>query len=207
MPRRGSKHIDATNLQIGQDGVVTMANTGEALLERRDIQSVDGPQFKSLADELAFMEEPVTVLVHGSSEKNAEQIVEVGVTRRGKTVTSCVARVYGPAERDFTAALTPEESQLYALLRELCENAAGPDEGLGWVDLAAWRDAYRKFVIMHSDDEKVRQTGGQVRRLNETEKKRWQRCGTALRDKGRVMENERNQVIIVEGTSGTFAGH
>lgn len=77
MPRKN--RIDATDLQIGQPGVVTMPLAGVATLERPDIQPVDGPQFKSLAEELAFMEEPVTVVVMGSSDKNAEPVVEVGV--------------------------------------------------------------------------------------------------------------------------------
>lgn len=135
------------------------------------------------------------------------QVVEVGVTRRGKTVTSCVARVYGPAERDFgETAMTPEESQMYALLRQLCEDAAGPDGELGWVNVSAWRDAYRKFVIMHGGPNDVVVDGTCRTSLSEAERKRWQRCGTGLRDKGWVVENNKNQVVTRDGTNGTFTG-
>lgn len=53
---------------------------------REDIQVVhqkaDGPEFKAKADMLKFMEEPVTVYVHRTTDRNADVIVEVGVNGR-----------------------------------------------------------------------------------------------------------------------------
>ena len=102
--------------------------------------------------------------------------------------------------------MTPEESQMYALLRQLCEDAAGPDGELGWVNVSAWRDAYRKFVIMHGGSNDVVVDGTCRTSLSEAERKRWQRCGTGLRDKGWVVENNKNQVVTRDGTNGTFTG-
>lgn len=74
MPRR---KIEAAEEQVGQPGIVTMPSDGEARLERPEIVPVDGPDWKAKAELLAFMEEPVTVVVHTSTDKNASQIVEV----------------------------------------------------------------------------------------------------------------------------------
>lgn len=77
-----NKTVDATDHQIGQDSVVTMAATGEPELVRDAIQVVDGPNWKNKADNLAFAEEPVTVTVHPTSDKYASQIVSTAVQGR-----------------------------------------------------------------------------------------------------------------------------
>lgn len=74
--------IDASEVTIGQPGVVTMPSNGPAELEKPDIQIVSGPEWKSLAEELAFNEELVEVVVHTTSEKGAEPIVPVWVNGR-----------------------------------------------------------------------------------------------------------------------------
>lgn len=78
------KIIDATDNQIGQEGIVTLSSTGDAkdALEKPEIQVVDGPEWKDKAALLAFMEEPVTVVVHTSSDKYAVQIPEIWVDGR-----------------------------------------------------------------------------------------------------------------------------
>lgn len=81
---RGRKAIDAGEHQIGQDGIVNMSTIGEAALARPDIEVVDGPEWKDRAAELAFMEERVDVVVHESSDKQAEPIVEVWVNGRAQ---------------------------------------------------------------------------------------------------------------------------
>ena len=80
---RNKKAIDATDYQIGQSGVATMPAEGEARIEETDIQIVDGPKAMKKAEALAFMEELVTVVVHHSTDENAEQLVPIHVN--GKT--------------------------------------------------------------------------------------------------------------------------
>lgn len=77
MARAQRKKVDATDHQIGQDGIVNMSTIGEAVLDKPDIEIVDGPQWKDRAAELAFMEERVEVMVHESSNENEEDIVSV----------------------------------------------------------------------------------------------------------------------------------
>jgi hypothetical protein len=74
--------IDAATEQVGQPGVVTMASTGDAVLDKPEIQPVSGPDWKDKAALLAFMEEPVTVVVHTSSDKYAVVIPEIWVDGR-----------------------------------------------------------------------------------------------------------------------------
>lgn len=78
------KKLDATSVNVGQagEGVVTMSPTGDAMLDKPDIQIVSGPKWKSLAEELAFMEELVEVVVQTTGEKGAEPIVPVWVNGR-----------------------------------------------------------------------------------------------------------------------------
>lgn len=78
------KSIDATDQKIGQEGIVTLSPTGDAKdsLDKPVIQVVDGPLWKEKAAMLAFMEEPVTVVVHTSPDKYAVQIPEVWVDGR-----------------------------------------------------------------------------------------------------------------------------
>lgn len=71
------KEMDTTDFQVGQPGIVDVPSTGDAMLIKPDIKPVDGPEWKEKAAMLAFMEEPVEVVVHTSTDKNAEPIVEV----------------------------------------------------------------------------------------------------------------------------------
>lgn len=71
------KPIDVGAQKIGQDSPRDLSTTGPAELDPPLIEVVDGPNWKDKAAALAFMEEPVKVVVHTSSDKNAEFIVEV----------------------------------------------------------------------------------------------------------------------------------
>lgn len=75
MTRR--KELNTDDVLIGQPGVVDMPATGDAVLIKPEIKPVDGPDWKEKAEMLAFMEEPVTVVVHTSTDKNSTPIVEV----------------------------------------------------------------------------------------------------------------------------------
>lgn len=74
---RPKKKLDTTEQKVGQEGVAVLPSTGEARIERSDIQVVDGPEWKEKAANLAFMEEPVTIMVHTTTDKNAIPFVEV----------------------------------------------------------------------------------------------------------------------------------
>lgn len=74
---RPKKKIDTTEEKIGQDGVAVLASTGKAKIEHSEIEIVDGPEWKEKAANLAFMEEPVTIMVHTTTDKNAAPFVEV----------------------------------------------------------------------------------------------------------------------------------
>lgn len=75
-------HEDVT--QVGQDNPRVMKSTGpaEESLEPQEIEVVPGPINKDKADMLAFMEEPLEIFVHESTDPNAEPIVYVGVNGR-----------------------------------------------------------------------------------------------------------------------------
>ncbi len=74
--------VDATELPVGQDGVITMEPSGPAEVAKPDIQVVDGPNAMRHAEELAFMEELVDVTVHDSADKYESKIVSISVNAR-----------------------------------------------------------------------------------------------------------------------------
>lgn len=76
------KAVDATELPVGQDGVITMEPTGPAELDKPDIQLVDGPDAMKHVEELAFMEEMVDVTVHDSPDKYESKLVSISVNSR-----------------------------------------------------------------------------------------------------------------------------
>jgi hypothetical protein len=89
------KTIEPMEMQIGQDAERRMKSTGPAreALESAYIQVVDRPVDEEKVAMLAFMEEPVTVHIHTTSDPIADQIFEIfnngqrEVFRRGETKT------------------------------------------------------------------------------------------------------------------------
>ena len=74
------KVLDTTDHEIGQAGTVTMSSTGEAVLDKPEIQVVEGPMDaakKHKADILAFMNEPVLVEVATTTDKYEPQFVQL----------------------------------------------------------------------------------------------------------------------------------
>ena len=69
--------LDTTDQKIGQDGIVTMSSTGPAMLDKPDIQIVDGVRMKSKAEDLAFMNEPVEIMVLPSQSPDDPPIFSV----------------------------------------------------------------------------------------------------------------------------------
>lgn len=78
------KVLDTREQQIGQEGVVTMKPHGDPELDKPDIQVIDGPRASEKAEELAFMEEPVTVMVLESQNEFDHAIVTIGVNGRNQ---------------------------------------------------------------------------------------------------------------------------
>ena len=81
MPRVTAAQLDSTDQKVGQDRPRKMKSTGPAKesLEPALIEPVERPVKKDHADRLAFNEEKIEVMVHESTDKNAEAVVEVFV--------------------------------------------------------------------------------------------------------------------------------
>lgn len=81
MPRGiPNKEISSEDVKVGQKQILDVPVTGSLEnLIRTDhkIESVDGPSVGDYAAELAFNEEFVDVVVHESTDKNAEAIVDL----------------------------------------------------------------------------------------------------------------------------------
>ena len=90
------KHHDVMNHQIGQDSVVEGEEDSAGLIVATE-ESVETPEGKEKLANLAFMSELVTIRIHESNEKKAQQLIPVGVNgreivfKRGepKTVKRC----------------------------------------------------------------------------------------------------------------------
>lgn len=76
------KHsAEPLEMQIGQDHARDMPVDGDARIDEPLIEPVESANWEKIG-ELAFMEEPVTIMVHQSNDKNAEPFPEVGVNGR-----------------------------------------------------------------------------------------------------------------------------
>jgi hypothetical protein len=81
MARGVRRTIETEGMQIGKDQTFQMPATGAIDHNdfRNDFEIVDGPQAMGKAEELAFMEEPVEVMVSPTTDKNAERLPQVAV--------------------------------------------------------------------------------------------------------------------------------
>lgn len=77
MPRWPSKEVNAAEQQVGQDSDLLMPSTGSIIREEEHIELVTQPIQDNYAAELAFMEEKVEVMVHDSTDENAENPIQV----------------------------------------------------------------------------------------------------------------------------------
>lgn len=71
------KILDASEQQVGQPGVAVMSSVGDAVLEKPDIQIVGAEALGDKAAQLAFMEEPVVVMVHTTTDPQEPSIIEL----------------------------------------------------------------------------------------------------------------------------------
>lgn len=76
MPRWPDKEVNAAEQQVGQESSLLMPSTGNIIREERTIEVVTQPMQGDSLDELAFMEELVEVMVHDSTDENAENPVQ-----------------------------------------------------------------------------------------------------------------------------------
>lgn len=74
MPRGRKPVIDTTNEYLGNSNPVAIGEIG-----RGDVDEIETVPDMSLADQLAFMEEPVTIVVMSSGDQNEIALVQVAV--------------------------------------------------------------------------------------------------------------------------------
>ena len=75
------KHLDADEQDLGQTGPATMSVSGDAEIDNPQIEVIDRVDVESIAME-KFMNEPVTVHVHESSEENPQLLIPIWVNGR-----------------------------------------------------------------------------------------------------------------------------
>lgn len=78
MAGRPRREIDTNEQQVGQDSFLDLPSSGSIIREEQQIEVVTQPIQNDYAAELAFMEEPVEVMVHESTDPNAENPIHVG---------------------------------------------------------------------------------------------------------------------------------
>lgn len=80
MPRLRGKELDAATQKIGQQHTRQFIEDEDVKAKPKltpaPVESVDRPINKEWADQMAFNEEVIEVIVHTTSEKNAETVVE-----------------------------------------------------------------------------------------------------------------------------------
>lgn len=77
MTKAAKKSIDSHDIDVVQGKPRDLPTTGDARLDASIIETADGPLNRAWAEEMQFMNEEIEVMVHESSDKNAEFIVEV----------------------------------------------------------------------------------------------------------------------------------
>ena len=71
--------MDTRDHKVGQDTSVILDDQGVIERPDLDIQPIEGPNAESLASELAFMEEPIEVIVAESTDERAENPIFTAV--------------------------------------------------------------------------------------------------------------------------------
>lgn len=74
--RRGRREISTADMEVGQKPNIVLPNEGPIVREPESIIAAEGPVVDDYADELAFMEQPVTIRLHRSSEKFAPTLID-----------------------------------------------------------------------------------------------------------------------------------
>ena len=100
MARKGE--VETSGETIGQDKPRDMPSTGPARNDAPEIEIVDGPQWREKADMEAFMHEHVDVVVHETTDPNAEHIIQVSCNGRNQFFMRGVVQ---KVRRKFVAVL------------------------------------------------------------------------------------------------------
>lgn len=81
MARYPRKELSTTDFQTGQDATLVLPDLDSGVIrpDEPKIMIPDGPVIDEYAKELAFMEEPVTIIVHETSNENEAPLVDVYV--------------------------------------------------------------------------------------------------------------------------------
>lgn len=112
MARYNRKELNTGDFQVGQESTLVMPTGNLIRPEEPEIMIPDGPTINEYAKQLAFMEEPVTVMVHETSSDNEAPLVDVyvnGVAQyfvRGEPVTCKRKYVEGLVRAKPTAIST-----------------------------------------------------------------------------------------------------
>jgi hypothetical protein len=115
MARGRTPMIDTTNEYLGNANPVKIGEIG-----RGDVDDIETVLDMSMADQLAFMEEPVTILVMSSGDQNEIALVQVavnGVTqfiKRDEPITvkrKYVERLARCKKTDFNQALDDSQGE------------------------------------------------------------------------------------------------
>jgi len=112
MARYTRKELDSNDFQVGQEQEILLPTGNVIRPEEPEIMIPDGPTINDYAKELAFMEEPVTVMVHETSNDNETPLVDVyvnGVLQmfiRGEPITCKRKYVEGLVRAKPTAIST-----------------------------------------------------------------------------------------------------
>lgn len=79
--RRPPKTLESADFQIGQKGPVDLEGPREQI-----ITALETPFNDEMATQLAFNEEPIEILIHPSSEKDAPLVIDCWVNGKGAEV-------------------------------------------------------------------------------------------------------------------------
>ena len=77
--RRGRRELSTADMEVGQRSDLLIPATGPLVREREEIEQLDAPIIDNTLEELAFMEEVLTIHIEPTSEKYAKQVVDVYV--------------------------------------------------------------------------------------------------------------------------------
>lgn len=86
MPRRRQTPVESESVEVQELESREISATGDVDTSVPEIEIVEGPGAMAKAEELAFMEEPVEVMVMESTDPNAEQLVQLSVNGRNQFV-------------------------------------------------------------------------------------------------------------------------
>ncbi len=76
--------VDTREEHVGQGSVRDLPTDGDARLSAPKIETVEGPNALKFADELAFAEELVEIMVHDTTDPKENKLVQVAVNGKNQ---------------------------------------------------------------------------------------------------------------------------